>query len=72
MSLSKFFAAEPLSKLLAADNLPAWFPLHHFNEPKYNYRSGAELVDFRDGRVWAFVGMAVFNPVFWNTVARNG
>lgn len=57
---------------LAKDNLPTWFPLHHFNEPSYNYATGLDLFDPRQSSLWAFVGMVVLNPVFWNTVAQNG
>lgn len=60
------------TKLLAADNLPAWFPVHHFNQPSYNYKTGVELVDWKQPSLWFAVGMVLFNPIFWNTVARNG
>ncbi|RSH89224.1 Phosphatidyl-N-methylethanolamine N-methyltransferase [Saitozyma podzolica] len=59
------------TKLLAADNLPAWFPVHHFNQPSYNYKTGVELVDWKQPSLWFAVGMVLFNPIFWNTVARN-
>ena len=61
-----------MSKFLAMDKLPSWVPLHHFNEPVYNYKSGPEIVDFSKKSLWAFVGMVAFNPIFWNIVARNG
>jgi hypothetical protein len=61
-----------MSKFLAADNLPAWFPLHHFNRPVYNYKTGVDVVDWNKKSLWAFIGMVAFNPIFWNIVARNG
>lgn len=61
-----------LQSYLSADRFPSWFPLHHFNEPKYNYATGLDLVDFKKPSLWAFVGMVAFNPIFWNAVARNG
>jgi len=66
------YLAAAMSKFLAADNLPAWFPLHHFNQPVYNYKTGADIVDLHKKSLWAFVGMVAFNPIFWNIVARNG
>lgn len=63
-----------IADLLGADKLPSWFPLHHFNEPKYNYATpgSLHLVDFSKPSLWVAVGCVVFNPVFWNIVARNG
>ena len=61
-----------MSQFLAMDKLPSWVPLHHFNEPVYNYKTGPEVVDFSKKSLWAFVGMVAFNPIFWNIVARNG
>ncbi|WWD18301.1 hypothetical protein CI109_102751 [Kwoniella shandongensis] len=60
-----------MSKFLAVDSLPSWFPLHHFDEPKLNYSTGVELVQWQKPSLWAFVAMTAFNPIFWNTVARN-
>jgi hypothetical protein len=60
------------AKLLATDNLPSWLPVHHFNQPKYNYATGVDVIDLRQGSLWIAVGMVLFNPIFWNTVARNG
>ncbi|ORX40271.1 phospholipid methyltransferase-domain-containing protein [Kockovaella imperatae] len=59
------------SKHLAADSLPAWIPLHHFNEPRWNYATGLKVLDLSQGSLWLFVGMTMFNPIFWNIVARN-
>jgi hypothetical protein len=61
-----------MSQFLAMDKLPSWVPIHHFNEPVYNYKTGPEVVDFSKKSLWAFVGMVAFNPIFWNIVARNG
>ena len=61
-----------MEKYLAKDSLPAWFPLHHFNEPAYNYQTGVQVVDPSKKSLWAFMGMVAFNPIFWNFVARNG
>ena len=60
------------SKYLAVDSLPPWFPVHHFNEPRWNYATGLEVLDLKQSSLWIFIGMVVFNPVFWNFVARNG
>ena len=60
------------AKVLAADKLPTWFPVHHFNEPSYNYTTGVALVDWRQPSLWIALGMILFNPVYWNLVARNG
>jgi phosphatidylethanolamine N-methyltransferase len=60
------------SKYLAADNLPSWLPVHHFNQSPSRYSTGVELVDVRKKSLWVFLAMVAFNPIFWNTVARNG
>ena len=60
------------STYLATDRLPSWLPLHHFNEPSYNYKTGMDLINWKEPSFWAFVGMVMFNPTFWNTVAQNG
>lgn len=61
-----------LTQALAVDRLPAWVPVHHFNPPAFNYKTGPDVVNVRDPKVWIAAGMMVFNPVFWNVVARNG
>lgn len=32
----------------------------------------AQYVDVQSPWLWVCLGSVVFNPVFWNTVARNG
>ncbi|RXK38552.1 hypothetical protein M231_04184 [Tremella mesenterica] len=66
-----FKPPQGLTKFLASDNLPTWFPLHHFNEPRGNYKTGLELIDFKQPSLWLAGGMILFNPIFWNLVARN-
>lgn len=64
-----------LREYLSADKLPSWFPLHHFTEPpvyEFETLGSMKLVDFTQPSLWAAVGMVLFNPVFWNVVARNG
>ncbi|KAK8858413.1 hypothetical protein IAR55_002640 [Kwoniella newhampshirensis] len=60
-----------MSKYLAVDSLPSWFPIHHFNEPTLSYSTGVDLIQVHKPSLWAFVAMTAFNPIFWNTVARN-
>lgn len=64
-----------LTNLLKADSLPSWFPLHHFlDSTPYVYETpgSVRLVDWNQASLWAAVGMVLFNPIFWNIVARNG
>lgn len=63
-----------ITTLFAADKLPKWFPIHHFNEPKWNYAppGSINLIDLGQKSLWISVGMILFNPIFWNIVARNG
>lgn len=30
------------------------------------------LVDFTQVSLWAAIGMVLYNPIYWNLVARNG
>ncbi|WRT67587.1 uncharacterized protein IL334_004559 [Kwoniella shivajii] len=61
MSLSKFI-----------DSIPSWVPGQELLHPHYKYASaGPALFEFDKKSLWAFVAMTAFNPIFWNTVARN-
>ncbi|WVR06155.1 hypothetical protein IAU60_003185 [Kwoniella sp. DSM 27419] len=58
--MSKYFPAPP-----------AWAAaLHDTLNPQLVHTG--RLVDWSRPSLWAFVAMTAFNPIFWNTVARNG
>lgn len=64
-----------LAAHLPLEKLPSWVPVHHLSQPHvYDYiPSGSmKLVDLTKPSLWAAVGMVLFNPIFWNIVARNG
>jgi hypothetical protein len=67
-----------IHRYIPADALPSWLakPLYQLLEPTYSYappKSGLmALVDFSQPSLWAAVGMVLFNPIYWNIVARNG
>jgi hypothetical protein len=60
------------SKHFSAEAIPAWLPVKHFTESPSRYSTGVGLVDLSKPSLWVFVAMVAFNPIFWNTVARNG
>ncbi|WWC70528.1 uncharacterized protein I206_104479 [Kwoniella pini CBS 10737] len=52
--------------------IPSWLPGQDLLNPQYKYASaGPALFEFDKLSLWAFVAMTAFNPIFWNTVARN-
>ncbi|WVQ65997.1 uncharacterized protein L199_004175 [Kwoniella botswanensis] len=54
------------------DSLPSWLPGQDLLHPHYKYASaGPALFELDKKSLWAFVAMTAFNPIFWNTVARN-
>ena len=67
-----------IHQYIPADAIPPFLakPLYNLLEPKYAYAppgSGVmALVDFGQPALWAAVGMVLFNPIYWNIVARNG
>lgn len=68
---------DALAKHLPLEKLPSWVPVHHLSQPHvYNYLQAGQgvgkWVDWSQGSLWAAVGMVLFNPIFWNVVARNG
>ncbi|KAI9631820.1 phospholipid methyltransferase-domain-containing protein [Dioszegia hungarica] len=67
---------DALAKHLPLEKLPSWVPVHHLSQPHvYNYLQAGQgvgkWVDWSQGSLWAAVGMVLFNPIFWNVVARN-
>lgn len=65
-------------RYIPADALPSWLakPIYSLLEPKYAYappKTGLlVLVDLTQPSLWVAVGMVLFNPIYWNIVARNG
>ncbi|WVW84435.1 hypothetical protein I302_106469 [Kwoniella bestiolae CBS 10118] len=54
------------------DSIPSWVPGQDLLHPHYRYASaGPALFELDKKSLWAFVAMTAFNPIFWNTVARN-
>ncbi|TYJ52340.1 hypothetical protein B9479_007069 [Cryptococcus floricola] len=65
---------------LQAIHLPSWAPGADLLHPLFRYTTAAlpatlddalRLVEADKKTLWAFVAMTAFNPIFWNTVARN-
>ncbi|ODN95902.1 methylene-fatty-acyl-phospholipid synthase [Cryptococcus wingfieldii CBS 7118] len=65
---------------LQAIHLPPWAPGADLLHPLFRYTTAAlpatlhealSLVEADKKTLWAFVAMTAFNPIFWNTVARN-
>ncbi|ODO01390.1 hypothetical protein I350_06209 [Cryptococcus amylolentus CBS 6273] len=65
---------------LQAIHLPEWVPGADLLHPLFRYTTAAlpatldealRLVEADKKTLWAFVAMTAFNPIFWNTVARN-
>ncbi|WVQ72916.1 hypothetical protein IAR50_002478 [Cryptococcus sp. DSM 104548] len=65
---------------LQAIQLPPWAPGADLLHPVYRYTTAVlpasidealKLVEVEKKTLWAFVAMTAFNPIFWNTVARN-
>ncbi|WWC62300.1 uncharacterized protein I303_104896 [Kwoniella dejecticola CBS 10117] len=52
--------------------IPSWLPGQDLLNPQYKYASaGPALFELDKLSLWAFVAMTAFNPIFWNSVARN-
>ncbi|WWC88875.1 uncharacterized protein L201_003790 [Kwoniella dendrophila CBS 6074] len=61
-----------MSKSSFISLIPSWFPGQELINPQCKYVSaGPSLFELDKSSLWAFVAMTAFNPIFWNTVARN-
>jgi hypothetical protein len=54
---------------------PPWSPIELFLDENNKITMPnikAQVLDYSQPMIWAAAGMILFNPIFWNFVARNG